>query len=299
MSMRNRVTRKRMRSLVISELMLGVCLTVFAAEAVTDGPGGIDLRLEAGKVTGQFEDRSPADVLERLHELQAFEYSSVPTLRERKISKVFMGVSVIDAVRRVLEGYDYYLITNAEGKILQLNVTNESGGAPQGRQKSIFAAPAAFHPGDLARANSPDDQPTQPLVMSIPGVPLSDDEREAFVAGMEKGLTPELYEDRQRSIFAAPATSGRGVLARAEPQGDQPPPTLVTAVHDIPPTDDERAAFLAGMDEGLTPELYESFYPETPVDAKKRGPPSPPGIETLLVPRTDPIMRLTGPGELR
>lgn len=230
--MRLRFKGTHMRTLLIAGLMLGALSTAFAADTETNKPSMLDLRLEAGKVRGRVDDRPLAEVLERLSQLQSFTYSGAPVLLEHRISKVFAELSLSGALRHALAGFDYYLVTDASGDVVQLTITNVSGEARPKPLKPGVGEPGGPKPLAASETSPPPEETQAPLVTAAPGIALSEE---------------------------------------------------------------ERAAFEAGMQEGMTPELYESFHPETPPEMVQSGPPPPPGMEGLTPPQSDEETSLTGP----
>lgn len=141
-----------------------------------------------GRVTGQVADRPLGDVLEVLRKFQPFSYSGDTALLRRHIGASFPGLTVEGAVRRALEGYDYYLFTGPGGSVLDVNITNLSGTAPPTSGKRNAGGRGQSGAGHLA----PSERRT-----AGPGAPapeVSEAQRAQFEAGMHDPLPPELYD---------------------------------------------------------------------------------------------------------
>lgn len=204
--------RSRLSRLLAAPLVLVWFTAAFAEDADGGKPAAFELRLEAGRVSGQISNRPLSEVLERLSELQPFEYEGPSGLLQRRVNKVFTNLSVSDAIRRVLDGYDYYLLTDAEGAILELTVANLSGKPPRAARIPASGAPAAIQSADLPETSSIIGSPV-PAVTAAPGVSLSEEERLSFEAAMHQEPPPEL----QHMFY--PETPAEAVLS-----GPPPPP---------------------------------------------------------------------------
>lgn len=147
-----------------------------------DGASPVKLWITEGKVTGSFKNRPLFESLDAIGGETGFEYRGDKDLLNRPVSGTFEEAPLIDAVKTILEPFNYVIIFRANGEIKRLHITSlrrGSGGA---------VAPAAGVPAQRAR-------PDAGLATALPGVELTEEQRLLFEMAYDKlDLPPELLE---------------------------------------------------------------------------------------------------------
>jgi len=157
---------------------------VLSSSAIAASP--IAFKLSAGKITGSVEAVPLTRALDALRRAGArFDYRVVEVLRDAPVSGLFKEVRLRDALRRLLEPYNYYA-TGPEGRIDRLWVTSRKRGQAIVASKlrnTVRSAPA-----------------TEPRVVLSDGRTLAElsDAEKRFIAGIAHGEPPA---DDQYEMF--------------------------------------------------------------------------------------------------
>ncbi len=110
--------------------------TVWASDAVViiedDNPGSVDLRIENGKVTGQFRQWPVSKVLDSLLGPMSIEYHVREELLDHPVSATLDQVPLNDALKTVLDPFNYLVLTGAGQNIKSLHILGLKSGLPVG-----------------------------------------------------------------------------------------------------------------------------------------------------------------------
>ncbi len=211
----------------------------WASDAVViiedDNPGSVDLRIENGKVTGQFQQWPVSKVLDSLLGPMAIEYHVREELLDHPVSATFDQVPLNDALHAVLDPFNYLVLTGAGQNIKSLHLLGLKSGPPAGfpgpQESMTTQVPSPFesepspvtknmelrafektlmeslHKGlanSKAQASESGDpetghqpQPTESGLLALDEVELTEEQRRAFdVAGQKIGQVPEEEKER-------------------------------------------------------------------------------------------------------
>ena len=186
-----------------------------------NAPGSLDLRIENGKVTGQFKQWPVSKVLDSLLGPMAIEYHVREGLLDHPVSATLDQVPLNDALKTVLGPFNYLVLTGAGQNIKSLHILGLKSGPPvglPGPQESLTArvppdpesmALHAFEKNlrealknNLAKGKDPaseaDDsetnhqpQPAESALLPQDEIELSEELRRAFdVVGQKIGQLP-------------------------------------------------------------------------------------------------------------
>ncbi len=186
---------------IVSALILGAAPAVRAAAAfapeqaaaTSGGAASVALEITKGSLTGTFSKRPLYEILDRLGGQGGFEYRGSGEVLREPVSGQFEGVALIDALRRILDRFDYLIVFKAKGEIDRLRIFNV-------RTRMAATAPgmAAAVPGTAAlSAQSSDpglDFGDEPVTLAEADLTL--EEILMFeVADLELGPPPDLLDD--------------------------------------------------------------------------------------------------------
>ena len=118
--------------------------------ATTNGKAdSVSIEVTRGKVSGTFSKRPLYEILDRLGGQAGFEYRAAGEVLREPVSGQFERVAVIDALRRILDRFNYLIVFKANGEIDRLRIFNV-------RTRMAATAPdtAAAVPGAAAGAPS-------------------------------------------------------------------------------------------------------------------------------------------------
>ena len=121
-----------------SERAWGSEMGVFNVNA----PGSLDLRIENGKVTGQFKQWPVSKILDSLLGPLSIEYHVREELLDHPVSATLDQVPLNDALKTVLDPFNYLVLTGAGQNIKSLHILGLKSGPPvglPGPQESVAA----------------------------------------------------------------------------------------------------------------------------------------------------------------
>ena len=107
-----------------------------------NAPGSLDLRVENGKVTGQFQQWPVSKVLDSLLGPMSIEYHAREELLDHPVSATLDQVPLNDALKTVLDPFNYLVLTGAGQNIKSLHILGLKSGPPvglPGPQESLTA----------------------------------------------------------------------------------------------------------------------------------------------------------------
>ena len=107
-----------------------------------NAPGSLDLRIENGKVTGQFGQWPISKVLDSLLGPMSIEYHVREELLDHPVSATLDQVPLNDALKTVLDPFNYLVLTGAGQNIKSLHILGLKSGPPvglPGPQESLTA----------------------------------------------------------------------------------------------------------------------------------------------------------------
>ncbi len=206
-------------AVIVAVLVLGVAPAVRAAvalapkeaAAMSGEAASAALEITNGRLTGTFNKRPLFEILDRLGGQAGFEYRGSGEVLREPVSGQFEGVAVIDALRRILDRFNYLIVFKAKGEIDRLRIFNV-------RTRMAATAPgmAAAVPGTAAlspESSDPDlDFGDEPVTLAEADLTL--EEILMFeVADLELGPPPDLLDDFEPWTDTLSAETG--------PQADQ------------------------------------------------------------------------------
>ena len=97
--------------------------------ATTEGADPADIRIAEGKVSGKLNDLPLSEVLDAIGGKSGFEYLGGKDLLSRPVSGTFKGVTLVDAVQKILRPFNYIIVFNANGEIKRLHIVSLTRGA--------------------------------------------------------------------------------------------------------------------------------------------------------------------------
>ena len=113
-----------------------------------NAPGSLDLRIENGKVTGQFKQWPVSKVLDSLLGPMAIEYHVREELLDHPVSATLDQVPLNDALKTVLDPFNYLVLTGAGQNIKSLHILGLKSGPPVGlpgpQESMTTRAPSPF-----------------------------------------------------------------------------------------------------------------------------------------------------------
>ncbi len=113
-----------------------------------NAPGSLDLRVENGKVTGQFQQWPVSKVLDSLLGPMSIEYHVREELLDHPVSATFDQVPLNDALHAVLDPFNYLVLTGAGQNIKSLHILGLKSGPPVGlpgpQESMTTRAPSPF-----------------------------------------------------------------------------------------------------------------------------------------------------------
>lgn len=211
-------------------------------------PGSGDLRIENGKVTGQFKQWPVSKVLDSLLGPMAIEYHVREELLDHPVSATLDQVPLNDALHAVLDPFNYLVLTGAGQNIKSLHILGLKSGLPvglPGPQESI-----------TTQAPSPFESEPSPVTKNV--------ELRAF----EKNLREALNKAREAFNKALEKKKAQA-LESGDPETDhqdQPTESGYLALDEVELTEEQRQAFdVAGQKIGqLSEEEMKRFFPSQP-----------------------------------
>ena len=97
------------------------------AAIMNEGSGPADIRIAKGKLSGNFDNRPLFQVLEAIRSQIGFEYQVDKALLNHPVSGNFKAAPLIDAVRKILEPFNYVMVSKAKGEIKRLLILSFRG----------------------------------------------------------------------------------------------------------------------------------------------------------------------------
>lgn len=97
------------------------------AAIMNEGSGPGDIRIAKGKLSGSFNNRPLFEVLDAIRSQAGFEYQGYKEALSHPVSGKFDGLPLIDAVKRILEPFNYIILFTAKGKIKRLQILSFRG----------------------------------------------------------------------------------------------------------------------------------------------------------------------------
>jgi hypothetical protein len=134
-------------------------LALEQALPANSGSEDIELRLAGGKVYGRFVSRPLLEVLGEIGGQSGIEYFASRALLAHQVSGTFHGATVPDALKKVLEPFNYVLVTGETGELTQLfligvksevveRTAAESSGLPSNEDPISTEILENFYPAD-------------------------------------------------------------------------------------------------------------------------------------------------------
>ena len=112
-------------ALVLGAASAGVAPGAFAlqrAATINDGSGALTIRLAEGKISGKFDDLPLFEVLDEIGRQAGFEYQGDDELLDQPVSGNFEERPLIDALKWMLDPFNYVVIFGENGQIERLHI---------------------------------------------------------------------------------------------------------------------------------------------------------------------------------
>ena len=90
--------------------------------AVTEGADPANIRIAEGKVSGKFNNRPLFEVLDAIRSKSGIQYQGGKRHLRHPVSGIFQEVPLVDAVKKILEPFNYVMVFNANGEIKRLHI---------------------------------------------------------------------------------------------------------------------------------------------------------------------------------
>lgn len=90
--------------------------------ATTEGADPADIRIAEGKFSGKFNNRPLFEVLDAIRSKSGIQYQGGKRHLRHPVSGTFKGVPLVDAVKKILEPFNYVMVFNANGEIKRLHI---------------------------------------------------------------------------------------------------------------------------------------------------------------------------------
>lgn len=149
--------------------------------AAPDGVGPLDLQVTDGMVTGAFERRPVAEVLEALREQADFDYEADDEVLDVPVSRRFDAVPLAEALTDLLRPFNYTMVFAPGGTVRRLHITGLQG------ERVEAADPVAARPAKTATWLE--------SIQLAPGVELTEAQAQLFEEpGPDAGIPAELYD---------------------------------------------------------------------------------------------------------
>ena len=98
----------------------------------------VKLRLAGDKMYGQFVNRPLFEVLDQIDSQSSFKYLASQNLREYRVSGTFDGTSFSDALKKILEPFNYVVVSGTTDEVKQLFVISVKGKAAENAASEFF-----------------------------------------------------------------------------------------------------------------------------------------------------------------
>ncbi len=243
------------------------------AATASKGSSSADIRVAKGKLSGKFSNRPLFEVLDAIGSQAGFEYQVDKALLNHPVSGNFKAAPLVDAVRKILEPFNYVIVSKANGEIRRLHIVGFRGASPASLPAEPRVPPETRRPA-LEFSNEPETSKNLHPTIEEQLAALTVEERLAFEVADEKlGPPPEWLD------YFEPASE--------HGSADEVFSSL---------TIEQRRSFeIADEKLGPPPELLEYFEPVPEPGSAETGPPIPPGMIVEDLPQFEPYVSETGP----